>query len=175
MSTTDEDTTTIDSLASKLPPPDKKCPKCRTSNFFIFGGFAVLISGLIALITLSALNYNNYYNTLICDIYDVTPVDSTTDYTIEYYFQYSYSGQGCEESSIYTIWNSNYFDAIESRDRIANTTTAPCYAEKHTNQCDCYMNPPQSSGFFMGIFLGSLGLLISIIVSSCVFCVRFCD
>lgn len=153
----------------------KKAKPCTLKKSLIGTGLLVLIGALIALITFSALYYDNYYNTLTCDIYQVTPIESANDYRVYWFFQYSYRGQGCEESKVYTVDDYSYYVVVESHDRISNLTNATCYAEKQTDQCDVYMNAPTSTGFIMGMLLGSPLLLVAFCALGWFIAFAFCD
>lgn len=142
-----------------------------TSSKFLIGGGVLALAPILALIIMSSRYRDNYYNSLNCDIYDVTPIDSAVnDYTnsIYYFFQYSYRAQNCSSSFIYTIDDSNYYDIIDSHDEFLNITNATCYALKNEDQCDVSMWTPTSGVWFLGILLGSLALFFDLVaIGSC--------
>lgn len=155
-------------MGSKCKP---KFTKCWISTAI---PLSLLVAGSIAMITLSAIYKDSDYNSLVCDIYDVSPVESGVNRlgSAYWYFQYSFSGQNCDNVNYYKVDDYNYYDLLDAHDKISNRTNSTCYARKREDQCDCSMNIP-SSVLWAPLLIGSILLGGAVCALGITFCFLF--
>jgi hypothetical protein len=134
----------------------------RKAVMLAVGVFGLLCS--IVTVTLCALYKDHQNNSLTCEISDVTDVTSIyKNGKISWFFQYNYRGVNCTESEgTYTIYESSYDQAIETREHFVVMTNTTCYARKNGDQCDVSMNDSVPDGYYFGIIFGSCILVLSV-------------
>lgn len=135
----------------------------RTSTIVCFLISLLVLFGSAALFGVCIYYFNHYYNTITCNLSSFTNVSyAYVGGNVRWFYQYNYQADGCGSGGgTYTVYNSDYEGALNSRAEIINDPIANCYALKNSNQCQVYMNPPSETDFVFGIVIGAIIFFIA--------------
>lgn len=134
-------------------------------RIIVLSSAITFLIGCILMISLCTYYKDFQYNTLTCEIFGVTDVESIyKNNAIKWFFQYNYRAENCSNYDTYTIYGSDYEEAISNWDYFSNLTTATCYAKKTADQCNVSMKITKWNDYLLGVLFGSIGIFLSLIL-----------